>query len=236
MKVLKAFRSYKHDMMRTRSLRILFSVLGLLAYRETLAQDQLRALQIKEVHLANSMGWGFPLGETAEVLRPKYSTNLGLDIALSNPRFFLFPSMDFLAFNYNQQLVDAESPYRIERGSSYFYQLNLSAGTRMHRNRLAFHAYVGPGVSLVTEPRAGESLQGVIRLTNQHAWTPTVRLGAGSYYQVGQVRLFLDLSYLHHFRQIQQKPVHVLVVYGGLRTNITRVADRVVEMISEPAP
>ena len=196
------------------------------------AQENLEALSVREIHVANSMGWGFPLGRTADVLAPKYSTNLGLDIGLKNPKYFLFPSLDFLAFKFDQQIDDPQFPQRVKNANSHFYLLNLAAGRRIQQGKLGFHAYAGPGLGMVSEPRA-HLVNDQIRLKNQYAWTVSARLGTGSHYQWGNVRIFADVSYLYSFRNMQGRPVHILTVYGGLRTNVTRVADRVVEIITD---
>lgn len=196
------------------------------------AQENLESLSVREIHVANSMGWGFPVGRTSEVLKPKYSTNLGLDIELKNPKYFFFPSLDFLAFKFDQQLEDPDFSQRIKNANSNFYLMNLAAGRRVQRGKFGFHAYAGPGIGLVGEPRA--LLEGnEIQLKNQYALTGSARFGTGTHYQLGNVRLFADVSYLYHFRNIQGRPVHILTVYGGLRTNVTRVADRVIEIITD---
>lgn len=196
------------------------------------AQENLESLFVREIHVANSMGWGFPIGRTSEVFKPKYSTNLGLDIGLKDPKYFFFPSLDFLAFKFDQQLEDPDFSQRIKNANSNIYLLNLAAGRRLQSRKFGFHVYAGPGIGIVGEPRA--LLEGdEIRLKNQYTWAASARLGSGTHYQLGNVRLFVDVSYLYHFRNIQGRPVQVLTVYGGLRTNVTRVADRVIEIITD---
>ena len=205
---------------------------GLLGVASLHAQDHLKALKIREIHLANSMGWGIPVGQTSQILRAKYSTNLGLDIGLQDKRYFLFPSIDFLSFKFNQAIPDPAYPYQIKNGNSYFYLLNLAAGRRIQWNKFAIHAYLGPGAGMVTEPRAMVDADQVVHLKNKYYFTGSVRLGSGAHYQLGNVRLFADVSYLHNFRETQGASTQVLTIYGGIRTNITQVADRVIEIIN----
>lgn len=220
--------------MRTKNILLLTLLVLVCVNRGLLAQEKLKALNIQEIHVVNGMGWGFPTGKTNEVLSPKYSTSLGLDIALKDKRYFLYPSLDFLAFKYDQQIPDPATEYLIEHGNSYFYMLNLQAG-RYHRvDKWGLYGFGGPSVGLMTEPRAHLHNYPNITLKNSYFMTPGFRLGAGSEYQLGNVYLFLEFSYLHNFRRIQERPTGVLTLYGGLKTNITRVADKVIGIISEP--
>lgn len=208
-------------------------VVGPFAAGPLIAQEKLAAMNIREIHVVNGMGWGFPTGKTKEVLSPKYSTSLGLDIALKDERYFLYPSLDFLSFKYNQQIPDPATNYLIEHGNSFFYMLNLTAG-RYHRiGKLGIYAFGGPGLGMVSEPRAHLRDNNVVVLKNHYSLSPGLRLGTGSEYQLGNVYLFLELSYLYNFRHIQERPNGVISMYGGLKTNITRVADKVIEIISD---
>src|SRR5690606_29798082 len=150
-----------------------------------------------------------------------------------NQRYFLFPSLDFLAFKFDQKIADPNDSHMVENGNSHFYMLNLAAGRRVTSDNFGFHAYAGPAFGLLSEPRAIVGDDHLVRLKNNYFMTPGARIGTGSSYQLGNVRVFLDLSYLYNFRKTQDRPTQILTVYGGLRTNITRVADKVIELIND---
>lgn len=207
-------------------------ITGLLGIASLRAQDQLKALKIREIHLANSIGWGIPVGQTSKILTAKYSTNLGLDIGLQDKRYLLFPSIDFLSFKFNQAIPDPAYTYQIKNGNSNFYLLNLAAGRRIQWNKFAIHAYLGPGAGIVSEPRAMVDDEQIVHLKNEYFFTGSARLGSGIHYQLGNVRLFADVSYLYNFRNTQGATTQVLTLYGGIRTNVTQVADRVIEIIN----
>lgn len=200
------------------------------------AQEGLEQLYIREVHIINGMGWGFPLGRTSEVLSPKYSTNTSIYVSLKNKNFYLLPSMDFLAFNYNQKKADPDFTYLLEKGRSNFYVINLSAGARKSIGHWGFSGYFGPGGALITEPRAElDQSVATVRIRNARHLTPTIRTGANVEYKLGNFYLYLETSWLHHFTHMQDRPVNVITVYGGLKTNITVFADKVVQVFGEQA-
>jgi hypothetical protein len=199
------------------------------------AQKKLAAFNIEEIHVVNGMGWGFPTGQTREVLSPKYSTSLGLDITMKDKNLFLYPALDFLAFKYKQLKSDIQSDFLIENATNFFYQLNLMAGAKKKLGNFKLYTYGGPVMGFVTEPKARLLNTGSIKLKNQYDFTGGLRLGGGSEYKLGTVYLFFELSYLHNLSTMQGKNIHVLTGYGGLKTNITRVADKVIEIITEPA-
>lgn len=198
------------------------------------AQQRLNKLQVKEVHVVNNVGWGVPLGATSELLTARYSSSLGLDVALVNERYFLYPFLDFLSFRYDQQAFDPEVAYRIENGRSKLYTLNLAAGMRKRNDRWGIYGFAGPGVGLMTEPRAVvQAADDLVVLRNKQIWGPTLRGGAGADYRMGNIFIFVECGYLYQFRRVQARPVHVLSVYGGLKTNVTRVADKVIEILGD---
>lgn len=201
---------------------------------ESWAQKKLAAINIEEIHVVNGMGWGFPTGQTKDVLSPKYSTSLGLDITMKDKQFFLYPALDFLAFKYKQLKPDEQSDFLIENATNFYYQLNLMAGAKKKLGDFKLYTYGGPVLGFVTEPKARLQNTGSIKLKNQYDFTGGLRLGGGSEYKLGTVYLFFELSYLQNLSTMQGKNIHVLTGYGGLKTNITRVADKVIEIITEP--
>lgn len=215
-------------MMRKYCLLIWF----LLAIGYAVAQSATDSLHHRKIYVTSGMGWGFALGETNDVLQAKFSNSLGLDISLANRHYFLYPSIDFLTFRYNQQVSDSGYPYDLDRGRSNFYILNLAGGIRKQLGKLNVYAFAGPGAGVVVEPRAAVSSPAskVTIETSTHL-TPTLRGGAGADYQIGGFFLFIETGWLHNFRHIQQRPVNVLSLYGGLKTDVTKLKDNVARVI-----
>jgi|SRR5690606_20666354 len=186
----------------------------------------------RKIFVVSGMGWGLTGGKTAEVLTPKFSSSLGLDVALRNGRYFVYPSLDFLVFGYDQQVEDPDYSYNLERGRSNLYNLNLAAGIRQRLRPVSAYAFAGPGVGVVSEPRArvpeGQSL---VKIENTYRLTPSLRAGVGADIKLGSFYLFLEGAWLHNFRRMQDRPVHVFSIYGGLKTDVTRLAGQVTKAI-----
>ena len=206
--------------------------MALLFVGRAMAQTQTDSLHHRKVFVTSGMGWGFALGQTNDVLQAKFSNSLGLDISLANRHYFLYPSIDFLTFRYNQQVSDADYRYDLDRGRSNFYILNVAGGIRKQIERLNIYAFFGPGAGVVVEPRAAVSTETnkVTIETTPHV-TPTLRGGVGADYKIGGFFLFIETGWLHNFRHIQQRQVNVLSLYGGLKTDVTKLKDNVARVI-----
>jgi hypothetical protein len=184
--------------------------------------------------VVNAMGWGFPGGKTSEVLSPKYSTALGLQIIMKDRRFFAYPSLDFLSFKYDQAEHDPKYTYDLKGGRANFYNLNLAAGYRKEFLPMSAYAFFGPGAAVVAQPRAEvQPDASLVHIKSHLTMTPTIRTGLGADYRLGRVSLFVETSWLYQFRQIQNRPVHVITLYGGLKTDITKLAGDVVRVINQ---
>ncbi len=196
------------------------------------AQSGADTIHHQKVYVVSGLGWGFALGETSEVLQAKFSNSLGLDISLADRRYFVYPSVDFLSYRYNQQLHDPDYQHDLEKGRSNFYILNLAGGVRKQIEKLNLYAYAGPGAGVVVEPRArvSEERQRVI-IENSTHMTPTLRAGVGADYKIGGFFLFVEAGWLHNFRQIQNRQVNLISLYGGLKTDVTKLKNNVARII-----
>ncbi|WP_188507583.1 hypothetical protein [Parapedobacter pyrenivorans] len=196
------------------------------------AQSEADSIHHQKIYVTSGMGWGFALGATNDVLQAKFSNSLGLDISLAHRNYFIYPSIDFLTFGYNQQVHDPDYAYDLEKGRSNFYVLNLAAGIRKQFDKLNVYAYAGPGVGVVVEPRAIVSSSGSnVTIENTTHMTPTARGGLGADYKIGGFFLFVETGWLHNFRNIQRRPVNVVSLYAGLKTDVTKLKDNVARVM-----
>jgi len=190
----------------------------------------------RRIYVISGLGWGFTPGQTGDVLRPKFSNSLGLDISLADPKFFAYPLIDFLTFGYNQRVHDSDYTYDLENGRGNLYVLNLSVGYRRTVGQGHVYAFAGPGAAVIVEPRADvHEADKAVRIRNSTHITPTARGGLGVDYKIGGFYLFLESGWLHTFRQVQEHPVHAITLYGGLKTDVTRLKDNVARLIGIPA-
>lgn len=212
--------------------RLILAVFLCLSMGSAVAQSGVDTLHHQKVYVVSGMGWGFAIGETYDILNAKFSNTLGLDFSLPNRHYFVYPSIDFLTFSYNQQVHDPDYPYDLEKGRSNFYVLNLAGGIRKQLGKLNVYTFIGPGAGLVSEPRADvRSAENRVKIENTVSLTPTLRWGGGADYKVGGFFLFIETGWLHNFRNIQGRSVNVISLYGGLKTDVTRLKDNVVKVM-----
>jgi len=217
-------------------MRIFTSIMLLLFPSSLLhAQNGADTIHYQKVYYFGGTGLSFPLGKTKEVLAPKLFTgSLGLDISLKNPKYYLIPTLYLMSFDYDQLLTDAKYNRMIENGRSSFYMLSLAGGTRRQFKRLNTYGYAGPVFGLMTEPRANDNaITGVSTIENKFSFTPGVKLGMGSDYKFNGFFLGVEVGYLYNFKKLQGNPVSILTLMVGLKSDITRLSDKVVEVITK---
>jgi len=53
-------------------------------------------LQKERIFSVKGIGMAFPIGGVSDVLRPRFSSSIGLQILAKNRKNFLYPSLDYL--------------------------------------------------------------------------------------------------------------------------------------------
>lgn len=213
--------------------QILFTFI-LLSFLKTsaLAQGGVDTIHYRKVYYWGTTGMGFPIGKTKEVLSPKFSGSIGLDISLKNPMFFVSPTLYTLSFKYKQRLVDPNFQYRIEGVNTNFYTVSFSGGIRKQMRRLNIYGFAGPGVGLTSEPRANVMAdQKLIKMENKNHLNFSSKIGTGADYKFNGFFLGIELGYLHNFRKIEDTPVNIFTVMVGLKSDITQIGDKVIDVI-----
>lgn len=207
---------------------ILLSLLCANAY----AQGGVDTIHYRKVYYWGTTGMGFPIGKTRDILSPKFSGSIGLDISLKNSMFFVSPTLYTLSFKYKQRLPDPDYAYRIEDANTNFYTFAFSGGVRKQMRRLNVYGFLGPGIGLTSEPRANVMAdQKLVKMENINRFNLSSKLGAGADYKFNGFFLGLELGYLHNFRKIQDTPVNIFTVMIGLKSDITQIGDRVIDVI-----
>lgn len=198
------------------------------------AQQGADTLHYRKVYYFGGTGLAFPLGKTNKVLSPKLFTgSMGLDISLKNPKYYLMPTLYLMSFDYDQLVDDSKYNRMIENGRSSFYMLSLAGGIRKQYNRLNTYGYAGPVVGLITEPRAhDDAAAGISVIENKYSFSPGVKIGFGSDYKFNGFFLGFEAGYLYNFNKLQGNPVSILTLMVGLKSDITRLSDKVVDVIT----
>lgn len=191
-------------------------------------------IHYQKVYYFGGTGLSFPIGKTRDVLYPKLFTgSMGLDISLNNPKYYLQPTLYLMSFGYNQLQNDEEYNRILKNARSTMFVLSLSGGIRKQWQRLNTFAYIGPAGALNMEPRAQDnSSEGIVDLEYKYSISPAFKIGVGSDYKFKGFFLGMEIGYLHNFRNMQERPVNVLNIMVGLKSDITKLKDKVVDVIS----
>ena len=197
------------------------------------AQSESDSLHYHKVYYFGGTGLSFPLGKTKNVLSTKlFSSSLGLDISLANPRYYLQPTLYMMSFGYEQLEDDLDFNRVLKNARSTMYLLSLAGGLRKQWMNLNTYAYAGPAGALNMEPRAqDQSENGVVELDYRYTVSPAVKLGIGSDYKFKGFFIGIEVGYMHNFRPMQGNPIHILNMMVGLKSDITNISDKVVDVI-----
>jgi hypothetical protein len=216
-------------------IRIASICVCLLISISAMAQSGADTIHYRKVYYFGGTGLSFPLGKTKDVLTTKLFTgSMGLDISLKNPKYYLQPTLYMMAFGYNQLQDDSEYNRVLKNARSTMYILSLAGGMRRQWDRLNTYAYLGPSGALNMEPRAEDNAaDGTVNLHYEYSISPAIKLGVGSDYKFKGFFLGMEVGYMHNFRKMQGNPVNVLSIMVGLKSDITKISDKVVEVISK---
>ncbi|HMR17856.1 MAG TPA: hypothetical protein PKA53_01035 [Sphingobacterium sp.] len=196
------------------------------------AQTGADTIHFKKVYYFAGTGLGIPLGKTKEVLSPKlFAGSMGIDFTLKNPRYYVYPALYMLSFDYDQQYNDSRFNTVIENGHASFYMLSLSGGTRRQYDRLNTYVYAGPTVGLVIEPRASTSAN-VVTVASLKSLAIGTKVGVGADYKFKSFFLCGELGYMYNFNKIEGRPFQAMTLMLGLKSDITRIKDKVVRILA----
>ncbi|RYE26077.1 MAG: hypothetical protein EOP42_21010 [Sphingobacteriaceae bacterium] len=173
----------------------------------------------------SGVGYGFTSGSINPILKPRFSSNLGIELIPKDGSFFISAVADILSFDYNQNYTEkAQEPYRIKNGNSTFYLLEVTPGYRKHFKHISLYGYAGPGVGLINLPNAAvNNTQQTATMVNNYSWTASAKAGLGIDYSLGGFVVFLQGGYIHNFSKVQNQNVNIFPAYLGLKSNITGI-------------
>lgn len=184
--------------------------------------------------VSGSLGFGFPMGKTKEVLTTRLASSWGMDISLPNRHYVLYPSVDFWNFGYNQRNFENNSSYLVENGRARLLNVNLPIGVRRQWRHLNTYITGGPSVGLLYEPRIQLiEASNIVRQDFDIRAIMGARVSAGADYKFKGFFLYVDAGWMHSFAKIQDRPLNILSFYVGLKTDITGVANRVATILEK---
>lgn len=209
-------------------MRIFFIIAFVFLIVQAKAQHEADVPQSGKVFVASGLGFGFPVGDINQTLSPKVSNVLGLNIPLKSKRYFLYPVVDFLRFSYNESITDAEFGYKLQDGTSNLYGLSVMPGLNHFLASLRLYAYAGPSLHLLYEPRVSVAIPDAeATIEKITSLTGGLRGGVGAHYQFGDFYLFIESAYIRNFQKIQGNHLSVVTLHGGLKTDVTKLVDKI---------
>lgn len=178
-----------------------------------------------QLYTVSGIGYGFTSGKLNKILKPQYSSNLGVELWFKNSGFFLSAVTDVLSYGYYQDYTEKpQDPYLIKNGSSTFYMLNITPGYRKKFKNVSLYGFIGPGVGLLNLPNASiNNTSQIATVVNNYSWIASAKAGLGLDYSLGGFVLFLQGGYIHNFSKVQNREVNIFPVFIGAKSNITGV-------------
>jgi hypothetical protein len=205
-------------------LKLLLSLLLLCAALSIKVKAQSRP---DKLYSMSGIGFAFPMGETSDYFKPKFSTSLGLNLGLGKGGLFLYPKASLHAFTFNQITPDAGYTYTLQKGRATTYLLNVALGYRKIVNKWAFYGFAGAGGGFILTPQASVNTTTLqITQDNKSNGLGIAEGGAGIEYNIGGANLFVEASYMYGFSKIQNRAFNTVPISIGIKPNLSKLLSK----------
>jgi len=180
-----------------------------------------------KLYSMSGIGFALPVGETADYLKAKFSTSLGLNLGLGDGGLFLYPKVSLHAFQFNQLTPDAGYNYTLQKGRATTYLLNVALGYRKIVDKWAFYGFAGGGGGFILTPQAGVNSQTLqVTMDNKTNGTGIIEAGGGIEYNIGGANLFAEVSYMYGFGKIQNRAFNTVPISIGIKPNLSKLLSK----------
>ncbi|WP_316736973.1 hypothetical protein [Pedobacter aquatilis] len=180
-----------------------------------------------KLYSMSGIGFAFPMGETSDFLKPKFSTSLGLNLGLGNGGLFLYPKVSLHAFAFNQITPDAGFNYTLQDSRSTTYLLNVALGYRKIVDKWAFYGFAGGGGGFILTPQAAVNAQSLqVTMSNKSNTTGIIEAGGGIEYNLGGAALFVEASYMYGTAKIQNRTFNTVPIAIGIKPNLSKLLNK----------
>lgn len=177
-----------------------------------------------KLYTMSGIGFAFPVGETADYLKPKFSTSLGLNLGLGNGGLFLYPKVSLHAFSMNELAPDNGYNYALQKSRATTYLLNVALGYRKISGKFAFYGFAGGGGGMVLTPRITvNNGNQIAELDNKSIGMGIIEAGLGTEYNIGGANLFVEAGYMHGFTKIQNRTFATAPISVGIKPNLSKL-------------
>ena len=180
-----------------------------------------------KLYSMSGIGFALPVGESADYLKSKFSTSLGINLGLGNGGLFLYPKVSLHAFQFNQITPDMGYNYTIQKGRATTYLLNVALGYRKIVDKWAFYGFAGAGGGFILTPQAGVNPQNLqVTMDNKTNSTGIIEAGGGIEYNIGGANLFAEVSYMYGFSKIQNRMFNTVPISIGIKPNLSKLLNK----------
>ncbi|KQR67426.1 hypothetical protein [Pedobacter sp. Leaf176] len=177
-----------------------------------------------KLYSMSGIGFALPVGESADYLKAKFSTSLGLNLGLGNSGLFLYPKLSLHAFQFNQITPDMGYNYTIQKGRATTYLMNVALGYRKIVEKWVFYGFAGAGGGFILTPQAGVNPQNLqVTMDNKTNSTGIIETGGGIEYNIGGANLFAEVSYMYGFSKIQDRMFNTVPISIGIKPNLSKL-------------
>ncbi len=177
-----------------------------------------------QLYSSNGLGFSIPVGKTSDYFAPKFSTTFGLNIGLGNGGLFLYPKLSLHAYQFNQLVANEGYTYKVQKGRSTTYLLNVALGYRKIVDKWAFYGFAGGGGGFILTPQASVNAATLeVTMKNKSNGMAIGEAGGGIEYNIGAINLFAEVSYQHGFSNIQNEKFNSVPISIGIKPNLSKL-------------
>lgn len=182
-------------------------------------------LQKERIFSVKGIGMAFPIGGVSDVLRPRFSSSIGLQILAKNRKTFVYPSLDYLNYKYDQINLDSDYDYKTKNANATFYMGSIAYGYMKNIKKFRIFGSAGIGGGIVNEPRSRIDVEaGEVNYRNKSSFSGIFKLNTGLDYGARRFKFFAELSYMQNTKKIQGHNLQTIAVNIGTKTNLFRLA------------
>lgn len=182
-------------------------------------------LQKERIFSVKGIGMAFPIGGVSDVLRPRFSSSIGWQIMAKNRKHFLYPSLDYLNYKYDQINLDPEYDYKTKNANATFYMGSIAYGYMKSIKKFRIFGSAGVGGGIVNQPRSRiDTEAGEVNYRNKSALSGIVKLNTGLDYGKRRFKFFAELSYMQNTKKIEGHNLQTFAINIGVKNNLFRLA------------
>lgn len=180
-----------------------------------------------KLYTMSGFGFSYPVGESGSFMKPKFSTNIGLNLGLGNKGLFFYPKLSLHAFGYDNNILDNKNNYFFQQGRATTYLLNVAIGYRKIVNRFGFYAFAGGGGGFVLTPRIDvNTVTNTAELNEKTNRIGIIEPGAGIEYNLGGISIFAEGSYMHGLGDVGNRPFNAIPFSFGIKPNLSKLFNK----------